>query len=241
MTISSPPVKYINLGKFGNGFIWKPVGGSMPLMFSHIGLIYSPTEPKLEDYRVVDANYLVRSSNYLEDNFCKCELILSNQYNMFVRRHDTPLSVDSIKVKFNSFTFDNNIDNKKLNENTKNNTEHFNSVGDTSHRAWKNKYGKFVVLVASDNPWFHNSENSEPVKLETSKTNIHPHQTDYYKPFGAFSYDKSVRQSIGTQPRDGIEYFSNTKIEMSNEKLIYCVLFTILVSQLVYIFTYSHK
>lgn len=85
---------------------------------------------------------------------------------------------------------------------------------------WKNKRGKYVVLVSSDNPWYENTETTEimPV-LKPEKKEIDL-SANGYKPFATIPRADNAVQISLTQPEDGVEYFeSQNKINSSHANM----------------------
>lgn len=71
---------------------------------------------------------------------------------------------------------------------------------------WTKKFGKNVVLVSSENPWYVNTAISEPTQIKQPTTVTHPEYTDFYKPFGIFS-KHNINKTTNAQPTLGVELF----------------------------------
>ncbi len=56
-----------------------------------------------------------------------------------------------------------------------------NVQNDSFPQPWKNKQGKYVVLVSSDNPWYMNTDTTEPMKVSDYPDNTHNIRQPYYK------------------------------------------------------------
>jgi hypothetical protein len=69
---------------------------------------------------------------------------------------------------------------------------------------WHKKYGKNVVLVSSDDPWYVNKESNIPMKVVTQKND--DEFSDYSKPYGLFS-KTNIKKINAAQPDVGVEGF----------------------------------
>lgn len=66
---------------------------------------------------------------------------------------------------------------RKKNDTDKLNTEHV--FDKFAHSVWNDKFGKNVVLVSSDNPWYINTTTTVPMKIKNNTQNIDTEYTDY--------------------------------------------------------------
>jgi hypothetical protein len=118
---------------------------------------------------------------------------------------------------------------------------------------WKNKRGKYVVLVSSDNPWYENTDTTEimPV-LKPDKKNIDL-SANGYKSFGTVPRTDNAVQISLTQPEDGVEYFdsqnkkdTNIPIDPSKIKhvtsshkiydIVICIIILLILFQLLFLY-----
>ena len=101
---------------------------------------------------------------------------------------------------------------------------------------WNKKFGKNVVLVSADNPWYINKNTTVPVEVKE-----YPNQTNqpWYKSFGRIPRNIEVPISA-TQPESGVEYFGTFSKPRSHEErvvgLIACLLIIIICIQIAYLY-----
>jgi hypothetical protein len=76
---------------------------------------------------------------------------------------------------------------------------------DVKFPKWHKKFGKNVVLVSSDNPWYINTNTTIPVNVSDYK-NPNLNYTDYSRDFGVFK-EKNLKKLMKTQPDKGVEFF----------------------------------
>lgn len=104
---------------------------------------------------------------------------------------------------------------------------------------WEKKFGKSVVLVSSDNPWYINKNTTQKIPYIAGDTL--DDYTDYPKQYGIFS-TKNAKNTIPTQPESGIEPFSVQQSKIENcpclaamhgakldpfEKIYLCIMMTL--------------
>lgn len=123
-----------------------------------------------------------------------------------------------------------NGNNKDINEN------------DVRYPKWHKKFGKNVVLVSSDNPWYINHE-STTILEQRQPENKNANYTDFYKPYGI--YNKANMKKIDkSQPSTGIEGFSviSNKSQLTNPyTILIIILLIIIISQIIFLMCYSKK
>ena len=108
---------------------------------------------------------------------------------------------------------------------------------------WNKRTGRNIVLVSSDNPWYINTEDSEP-SIIISDQNKNLHHTDYPKDYSIFKHDNlkiisETQPSVGVEPFNELSNDSHKTNKMSLDNVyayIICVLLIIVVIQLVFLF-----
>lgn len=115
---------------------------------------------------------------------------------------------------------------------------------DVKFPKWHKKFGKNVVLVSSDNPWYINTNTTVPVNVSNYK-NPNPNYTDYANDFSTFK-EKNLKKIMKTQPDEGVEFFDddnkkdNTlilpkKSQFDLFNLLFCILTIIIIIQIFYV------
>jgi hypothetical protein len=111
---------------------------------------------------------------------------------------------------------------------------------DIKYPKWHKKFGKNVVLVASDNPWYINKESTVILDHKTP-TNKNANYTDFYKPFGTFS-KKNLKIIDKPQPSSGVEGFSviSNQSQIVNPYTILLIILLIIITvQIICIMNYN--
>lgn len=114
--------------------------------------------------------------------------------------------------------------------------------GSTDPIPWKNKEGKYVVLVSSDNPWYINTEETVQIPIDEhpeSAKSIRQKYTKSYAPVASFDGQPTL---LKTQPEVGVEYFDGvqsstikTQHEDKRADMLICILFILIGCQLIFI------
>lgn len=104
---------------------------------------------------------------------------------------------------------------------------------DVRYPSWQKKFGKNVVLVSSDNPWYLNKDITQPMAVEEDPNDCY---SGYYKTFGTFN-DRQIGKVIRTQPNNGIEYFGDQPFEHNGMSfdifhIISCIVVLIIIIKL---------
>lgn len=223
LRLSYTPDKFERVLKLNSGSIWRPYSTSVPETNTLMGLIYSSKKPNIKDYRMIDTQILT-SSNSLPPKYIDDQLIISNEYNMFITDHDNPITLDERKLFITGYV-NSNIDTNAV-------IETFKSVkqdepiphdcvkpDNTEEVNWKPVKGKYTALVSTDNPWYVNADKVTPVKQTE-----HAEYTDYYKPYGSFKpkhQSHNVAMIVdGLQPSSGVECFGQPYRKISNTLFI---------------------
>ena len=110
---------------------------------------------------------------------------------------------------------------------------------DTKFPTLPKKFGKNVVLVSSNDPWYLNKENTIIMPQKIPYQQMPPEMTSYPKPYGMFIVPQIAKQ-IKTQPEYGVEFFSNNNLQNKFVFLIICILLIFVVYCLYYINLKNH-
>jgi hypothetical protein len=109
---------------------------------------------------------------------------------------------------------------------------------DIKNPSWNKKFGKNVVLVSADNPWYINTNTTEIMEHKPYPAEGE-YRIDNYKPFATFEV-KQKQPTMKTQPELGVEYFGNIFTPLSHEErvvnFICYLLIIIIVIQLIYLY-----
>jgi hypothetical protein len=109
------PVDYIIEKKYGNGFIWKPVGHPK---YSSIGLIYSKTKPNINLIGLIKTNYLI---SYKGLNVISDDITNMNEFNLLSVKNIKKITLDKKKIMFQNNLSKSVKQNKKITAPTNNN------------------------------------------------------------------------------------------------------------------------
>lgn len=106
---------------------------------------------------------------------------------------------------------------------------------DVKFPKWHKKFGKNVVLVSSDNPWYINTNTTVPVNV-LNHENPNPNYTDYGNNFSVFK-EKNLKKLVKTQPEDGVEFFDDgqKKSQSNIFNLLFCILTIIIIIEIFYV------
>jgi hypothetical protein len=114
--------------------------------------------------------------------------------------------------------------------------------GSTDPIPWKNKEGKYVVLVSSDNPWYINTENTVQIPVDEHPNGSKVIKQWYTKTFAPVSPIDEQPTILKTQPEAGVEYFEgdNTIPKSSQHEdkridLLICALCILIGIQIIFI------
>lgn len=106
---------------------------------------------------------------------------------------------------------------------------------DVKYPRWVKKFGKNVILTASDNPWYLNKDTSLHVINEIPLSPIPNELKSFPKNYAVFT-QQQLQKDNRVQPELGVEYFTNIK---SNKNklllLICCTLLIIIITQIIYL------
>lgn len=109
---------------------------------------------------------------------------------------------------------------------------------DIKYPSWNKKFGKNVVLVSSDDPWYINT-NTTTIMEHKPMSVDNEFRINNYKPYATFP-SKKTSTIMKTQPDVGIEYFGNIFNPLSHEErvvnFICYLLFIIIAIQIVYLY-----
>lgn len=84
-----------------------------------------------------------------------------------------------------------------------------NENPDVKYPRWNKKFGKNVVLVSAENPWYINTNTTTPAILDSHTQTMNPEYTDYSKNYASVPV-KHHLDPLPTQPETGVEYFEPT-------------------------------
>jgi len=107
----------------------------------------------------------------------------------------------------------------------------FSSQGDNDdnkYPRWEKKFGKNVVLVSSDNPWYLNRDTTTPVIVENDMNAMNPNYINYPKNYASVPL-KSQTKFLKTQPEAGVEYFPHLERHMRNYGVTDAVIVVLLI------------
>ena len=114
-----------------------------------------------------------------------------------------------------------------------------NEKPDVKYPHWNKKFGKNVVLVSADNPWYINTNTTTPAILDSHTQTMNPEYTDYPKNFASVPV-KHHLAPLPTQPETGVEYFESTSEPVKKTNIVNlfnvcsCILFLIIFLQIYY-------
>jgi hypothetical protein len=110
------------------------------------------------------------------------------------------------------------------------------SEPDTKYPSWNKKFGKNVVLVSANDPWYLNKESTTKVINEPTRQDTPAELTTYPKPYGTFKLPK-LQKIQDTQPTAGVEFFvdENEKLRDRILSITSCILLLIIIIQIFYI------
>lgn len=110
---------------------------------------------------------------------------------------------------------------------------------------WKNKRGKYVVLVSSDNPWYENTDTTEIMSVSKPEKKDVDLSANGYKSFATVPRADNAVQISLTQPEDGVEYFESknkkdTNIHVTSSHKIYdiiiCIIILLILFQIIFLY-----
>ena len=174
----------------------------------------------LADGKIEYNGKCVTPSNYSLDD---CTNIEQSKFTLY---DDKIMNVDSKKCVF--------FDGSNFDENNCDHVKNFDfqiqgQEGNLPYPRWGKKFGKNVVLVSSDNPWYINVDTTTPVVADNNKQDVPAEYTDY---FVDYAY---------TPKKKGVEFFGNSDDDNKFINSIIIILLIIIAIQIVYLIKKNYR